>query len=90
MRSAVGGLKAAALVVLLAAGLSACQQGGAEEAGMTQQYEADVAEARASAQRAAQAAEQAAQSAQRAEAAAAAAQRAAETSSRMFQQGVRK
>ena len=89
MDKSIRGLKAVTLAVLLAAGLSACQQTGAEE-DVSARYEADVAEARAAAQRAEQAAQQALAAAQRAEAAAAASQRQAEASSRMFQQGVRK
>lgn len=88
MRSAVGGLKGAALVVLLAAGLAACAP-AREDVAMVD-HTAEIAEARAAAERAAQAAEQAAAAAQRAEAAAAAAQRQAEAGARMFQESVRK
>jgi hypothetical protein len=89
MRTAVGGLKGAALAVLLATGLAACES-GEEDVAMMDQSASDIAEARAAAERAAAAAEEAAAAAQRAEAAAAAAQRSAEGASRMFQQSTRK
>ena len=85
MRTAVGGLKGAALAVLLATGLAACETGG-EDVAMADQSASDIAEARAAAERAAAAAEEAGAAAQRAEGAAAGPPPAARGGRRLFQQ----